>query len=93
MAQKFRRAVDPNFTIYDRRDFVRFLPEDQTGVVSHIATPKVNLYKTRLDISGMQFVARDELEDLVLFSNVLSAEFVKSRQHSRHQRQALRTSL
>ncbi len=74
MAQKFRRAIDPNFSIYDERDFVKFLPEDQPGVVSFIATPRVNLYKTRLDIGGMQFVARDELEDLVLFSNVLSAD-------------------
>lgn len=74
MLQKYRTSVLPNFTRFDQRDFAGMLPEDQTGVISDIATPTVNVYKARLDLAGMQFVAASEVRTLVLFANVLSAE-------------------
>lgn len=74
MVQKYRTHIEANFATYDHRDFVQMLPEDQAGIVSFIATPTINLYKTRLDIANMQFVAKDEVNSFVLFANVLSAE-------------------
>lgn len=74
MVQKYRDNIEANFAIYDHRDFVQMLPEDQAGIVSFIATPTINIYKTRLDIANMQFVAKDEVKRLILFANTLSAE-------------------
>lgn len=72
MVQKYRTSIQANFAVYDDRDFVKMLPEDQSGVISYIATPTVNVYKTRLDMADMQFVAADAVENLILFANVLS---------------------
>jgi hypothetical protein len=72
MVQKYRTTIEANFAVYDKRDFVKILPEDQSGIVSFIATPTVNVYKTRLDIAGMQFVAADQVQNFTLFANVLS---------------------
>ncbi len=74
MVQKYRNTIVPNFAEYDERDFVEMLPEDQTGVVSYIATPTINVYKTRLNLQDMQFVAAGEVRDLTVFANVLSAD-------------------
>ncbi len=73
MAQKYRTAIQPNFSVYDQRDFVRMLPQDTAGITSFIATPTVNVYKARLDLADMQLVAAGEVQDFVLFTNVLSA--------------------
>jgi hypothetical protein len=73
MAQKYRTTIQPNFSIYDQRDFVRMLPQDTAGVTSLIATPAVNVYKTRLDLADMQLVAAEEVRDFILFANVLAA--------------------
>lgn len=73
MVQKYRDTIAPNFTVQDQRDFSAMLPDDQKRVVSHIATPHVNVYKTRIDLQGMQFVAAREVHDLTVFANVLSA--------------------
>ena len=73
MVQKYRTNIDANFAIYDNRDFVSMLPEDLPNLVSYIATPTINVYKTRLDISQMQFVAKDEVKNFILFSNVLTS--------------------
>ncbi|HEU4854072.1 MAG TPA: hypothetical protein VFS89_02155 [Nitrosospira sp.] len=73
MAQKYRTTIQPNFSIYDQRDFVRMLPQDTAGITSFIATPTVNVYKARLDLADMQLVAASEVQDFVLFTNVLSA--------------------
>lgn len=73
MVQKYRTNIDANFAIYDNRDFVSMLPEDLQNLVSYIATPTINVYKTRLDISQMQFVAKDEVKNFILFSNVLTS--------------------
>lgn len=72
MVQKYRTSIDANFAIYDKRDFVAMLPEDEPCIVSYIATPTINVYKTRLDVSQMQFVAKEEVENFILFCNVLS---------------------
>lgn len=73
MVQRYRDTINPKFAAIDRRDFAKLLPEDQPGVASCIATPKVNVYKGRLDLADMQFVAADEVRELTLFANVLSA--------------------
>ena len=50
------------------------LPEDQSGIVSDIATPSINVYKTRIDLGKMQFVAADQVKDFTVLTNVLSAD-------------------
>ncbi|ACF15061.1 conserved hypothetical protein [Chloroherpeton thalassium ATCC 35110] len=74
LVQKYRTSIEANFAVYDQRNFVKMLPEDQSGIVSFIATPSVNVYKTRLNIAEMQFVAADQVQNFTLFANVLSAE-------------------
>jgi hypothetical protein len=71
MVQKYRSNIEANFEIYDDRDFAKLLPQDQNGVVSYLSTPNINVYKTRLDISDMQFVASDTVKSFILFTNVL----------------------
>jgi hypothetical protein len=73
MVQKYRTSFEANFAIYDKRDFLSMFPEDHAGIISYIATPTINVYKTRLDISKMQFVAEEEVKKFILFSNVLTA--------------------
>jgi len=71
--QKYQSSIGANFGIYDNRDFVTMLPEDQPGVLSTIGTPTINVYKARIDIGDMQFVAPEEVNDFTLFANVLSS--------------------
>lgn len=71
MVQKYCDNIDTNFAIYDQRNFGAMLPQDQPGLVSYLATPTINVYKTRLDISDMQFVSEEEVENFILFSQVL----------------------
>ncbi|ARV63402.1 hypothetical protein BZZ01_32905 (plasmid) [Nostocales cyanobacterium HT-58-2] len=71
--QKYQFSIDANFTVYDDRDFVAMLPEDHSGVLSTIATPTINVYKTRIDIGEMRFCLPDEVNDFTLFANVLSS--------------------
>ncbi|NDK25689.1 hypothetical protein FSY75_14735 [Streptomyces sp. TR1341] len=72
LVQKYRDTLTPNFAVQDQRDFSAMLPDDQKGLVSHIATPRVDVYKTRIDLQDMQFVAAREVRDLTVFANVLS---------------------
>lgn len=71
MVQKYSTNIEANFAIYDDRDFDSLLPEDAPGLISSLATPTINVYKSRLDLSQMQFVAAEEVENFILFSNVL----------------------
>ncbi|MEL6581635.1 MAG: MAC/perforin domain-containing protein, partial [Cyanobacteria bacterium J06621_12] len=71
MVQKYSTNIEANFAIYDNRDFNSLLPEDSPGLISALATPTINLYKARLDLSQMQFVAEEEIENFILFCNVL----------------------
>jgi hypothetical protein len=73
MAQKYRTSIQPNFGIYDTRDFAAMLPEDQSGILSEIATPSINVYKTRIDLAKSQLVAVDQVKDFTVLANVLSA--------------------
>jgi hypothetical protein len=73
MAQKYRTSIQPNFGIYDPRDFATMLPEDQSGILSEIATPFINVYKTRVDLANSQFVAADQVKEFTVLANVLSA--------------------
>lgn len=72
MVQKYRDNVHANFMVYDDRDFERMLPADFNDMVSFIATPNINVYKARLDIGEMQFVAASEVINFTLFANVLT---------------------
>ncbi|AZE51336.1 hypothetical protein C4K04_5698 [Pseudomonas chlororaphis] len=72
MVQKYRDSIQANFAIYDKRDFVSMLPQDTAGLVSYIATPTINVYKTRLDLTSIQFVAAEEVKDFTVLANVLS---------------------
>lgn len=72
MAQKYGDNITPNFAIYDKRNFVSLLPQDMPEVLSTIATPSINLYKSRIDLDKLQLVAADQVEDFTLFANVLS---------------------
>ncbi|BBB70211.1 hypothetical protein UNDYM_5958 (plasmid) [Undibacterium sp. YM2] len=72
MVQKYRDNVQANFMVYDDRDFERMLPADFNDVTSFIATPNINVYKARLDIGEMQFVAATEVVNFTLFANVLA---------------------
>jgi hypothetical protein len=72
MAQKYRTRIQPNFGIYDTRDFVTMLPEDQSGILSEIATPNIRVYKTRIDLAKSQLVAADQVKDFTVLANVLS---------------------
>src|SRR3984957_675680 len=73
MAQKYRTSIQPNFGIYDQRNFAALLPEDQSGILSSIATPTINVYKTRIDLAQMQLVAADQVKEFTVLANVLSA--------------------
>lgn len=72
MAQKYRSNVKANFAIFDERDFEQMLPADFNDVASFIATPNINVYKARLDVGTMQFVAAAEVVNFTLFANVLA---------------------
>ena len=71
MVQKYNTNIEANFAIYDSRDFNSLLPEDSPGLISSLATPTINVYKSRFDLSQMQFVAEEEVENFTLFSNVV----------------------
>jgi hypothetical protein len=71
--QKYEDSIDANFAVYDQRDFVALLPEDQPGVLSTIATPSINVYKGYLDIGDLQVVAADQVADFTAFANVLTS--------------------
>ena len=73
MVQKYRDSIQANFAIYDTRNFVGMLPQDMAGFTSSIATPAINVYKTRLDLASIQFVAAEEVKDFTILANVLSA--------------------
>ncbi|TCW87380.1 hypothetical protein C5O80_05565 [Burkholderia sp. SRS-46] len=72
MSSVFGDAIDPNFVPYDSTDFAILIPEDQPGVVSTIATPTINLYKTRLNLAGMQLVARSEIRKFISYGYVIA---------------------
>jgi hypothetical protein len=70
--QKYLDGIHPNFVSEDDRDFETFLPEDAIGFVSTIATPHINTYKKRIDLSKIPMIAGDEVKDATFFTNVLS---------------------
>lgn len=72
MVQKYRDSIQANFAIYDTRDFAHMLPDSITGLASNIATPTINIYKTRLDLASMQFVVPEEVNDFTVLANVLA---------------------
>ncbi|MEJ0076463.1 MAG: hypothetical protein WDO17_13615 [Alphaproteobacteria bacterium] len=70
--QKYVDGIHPNFVSEDGRDFETLLPEDSIGFVSTIATPHINTYKKRIDLSQIPMIAGDEVKDATFFTNVLS---------------------
>lgn len=73
LLQQYRDTIEPNFAVYDLRDFSALLPADQTGFVSTIATPTVNVYKSRIELPDVTFVAPSQVRSLTMYANVLSA--------------------
>ena len=72
MAQKYDQHP-AEFGVLRHARLRRRCPEDQTGILSDIATPTINVYKTRVDLAKMQFVAADQVKDFTVLANVLSA--------------------
>lgn len=72
MVQKYRDRIGANFAVYDTRDFSSLLPEDTQAVVSFIATPNINLFKTQIDLATLQLVAPQQVQGFTLLANVLS---------------------
>jgi MAC/Perforin domain len=70
--QKYRTTIKANLLVHDADAFNQMLPNEQ--LVSFLSTPKINLYKARLDLSELQFVAPNQIKEVTLFANVLSAE-------------------
>ncbi|QPF87508.1 hypothetical protein IC762_14985 [Bradyrhizobium genosp. L] len=70
--QKYMDGIQPNFVSEDGRDFETLLPEDSIGFVSTIATPHINTYKKRIDLSEIPMIAGDGVKDVTFFTNVLS---------------------
>lgn len=72
MSSVFGDAIDPNFVPQDSTDYSILIPEDQPGVVSTIATPTINVYKSRLDLAGMQLKARSEVRTFITYGYVVA---------------------
>ncbi|WDD90485.1 hypothetical protein Bsp3421_000332 (plasmid) [Burkholderia sp. FERM BP-3421] len=72
MSCVFADAIDPNFVSHDATDFNVLIPEEQPGVISAIATPTINIYKARLNLAGMQLVARADVRKFISFGYVVS---------------------
>ncbi len=73
MSTVFGDSINPNFVSLDNTDFSALIPDDQPGVVSTIATPNINVYKARLDLAGMQLVARSEVRSFITYGYVVAA--------------------
>jgi hypothetical protein len=74
----FGDAINVNFSRTDPTDYSQLLPEDQPGVLSTIASPTINVYKSRLNLADMQLVARDDVEQFTTFGYVVEAAGSKS---------------
>lgn len=72
MSSVFGDAIQPQFVPHDSSDFAALIPEDQPGVVSAIATPSINVYKARLNLAGMQLVARSEVRNFTSYGYVVA---------------------
>lgn len=70
----FGDAINAGFSRINTTDFNRLLPEDQPGLLSTIASPTINIYKTLLDIAQMQLVARDQVKSFTTFGYVVAAQ-------------------
>lgn len=70
----FGETINAGFSRVKTVDFNRLLPEDQPGLLSTIASPTINVYKTLLDLSHMQLVARDQVKSFTTFGYVIAAE-------------------
>ena len=69
----FKDSVNVGFEKIDPTDFARLLPDDEPGILSTIASPTINIYKSRLDLSDMQLVAAEEVQDFMVFGYVVAA--------------------
>ena len=69
----FGDSVNVGFSKFDTTDYSQILPEDQPGVLSTIASPTINVFKSRLDLAQMQLVAQNEVESFITFGYVVAA--------------------
>lgn len=70
--QKYRTTIQANLVIQGMHDFNKILPDE--SLLSFLSTPTINLHKAKLDISELQFVAPKQVKEIILFTNLLSAE-------------------
>eukprot|EP00178_Gracilaria_changii_P021605 TRINITY_DN640_c0_g1_i13.p1 TRINITY_DN640_c0_g1~~TRINITY_DN640_c0_g1_i13.p1 ORF type:complete len:2005 (-),score=292.53 TRINITY_DN640_c0_g1_i13:2699-8713(-) len=66
--------INPNLSSLDPRDFVRILRDDQPGVVSHLPTKNISVYKARLDFSTMNILDRKIVDSFKACAYVASAQ-------------------
>ncbi|HET7462522.1 MAG TPA: hypothetical protein VFJ82_14810, partial [Longimicrobium sp.] len=71
MYQKYGDAITPAFEKPATYDYAAIFPQPQAGFVSTLATPSVDVYKQRLDLSDVQLMAPQEVTSFTLFTNVL----------------------
>ncbi|BFT30213.1 hypothetical protein D210916BOD24_13890 [Alteromonas sp. D210916BOD_24] len=70
----FGDTINAGFSHINKTDFNRLLTEEQPGLISTIASPTINVYKTHLDIAQMQLVARNQVKNFTTFGYVVAAQ-------------------
>ncbi|BAU27774.1 MAC/Perforin domain-containing protein [Aneurinibacillus soli] len=72
IVQKYKGRIPVDFVPYCTCDMKTKLPQgDIPGFISTIATPTINVYKPTLDLSQMQFVAKEVVKTGTFFANIL----------------------
>lgn len=71
MSTVFGKTINPNFTSRDTTDFSHLIPENEPGLISRIASPSINVYKTRLDLAEMQLTASSEVQNFLTYGYVV----------------------
>ncbi|MED4400260.1 MAC/perforin domain-containing protein [Metabacillus fastidiosus] len=81
ITQKYKGEIKTEFISYNCCDVKSEFSKNQVaGFLSTISTPKINAYKPYIDLSQMKFIAKEEVKEFTLFSNVLhhsSDQFVQ----------------
>lgn len=74
MFVKYGSAIVPNFTKPATYDYASIFQETFDGFISTIATPNIDVYKQRLQLSKVEFVAADTVKNFTVFANVLELD-------------------
>ncbi|KAI0558741.1 Membrane attack complex component/perforin (MACPF) [Gracilaria domingensis] len=71
-ATLFLDMIDPNLSSLEFPDFSKVLPNDQQGVVSHLPTKHINVYKARLELDAMKILERSVVDSFKACAYVAS---------------------